>query len=161
MITNQWVNSYKRLVPGYEAPVHISWARVNRSDLIRIPAYREGKKESVRIEYRAPDPSCNPYLAFAVLLAAGIQGVEGKYVPPEPVEANIHQLSVEDREAAGIESLPGSLLEAITYAEESDMLQAALGEHLFKSFIKNKKIEWENYSRHVTDYEIKRYLSIL
>lgn len=161
LVTNQWVNSYKRLVPGHEAPVHISWARVNRSDLIRIPAYRAGKKESVRIEYRAPDPSCNPYLAFAVLLAAGIQGVEGRYVPPEPVEANVHELSSEDREKAGVKSLPGSLLEAIASAEESDLLKTALGEHLFKSFIKNKKIEWETYSRHVTDYEIKRYLPIL
>ena len=95
------------------------------------------------------------------MLAAGIQGVEGRYVPPEPVEANVHELSPEDREKAGIKSLPGSLLEAIAFAEESDMLKAALGEHLFKSFIKNKKIEWETYSRHVTDYEIKRYLPIL
>ena len=160
-VTNQWVNSYKRLVPGYEAPVYISWARINRSDLIRIPAFREGKEESVRVEYRAPDPACNPYLAFSVLLAAGLEGVEKEYPVPEPVEANVYQMSEEERKARGVETLPGSLFEAISYAEQSQLVKRALGEHVFNSFIKNKKIEWDSYRTHVTDYELKRYLPVL
>ncbi|MDP6495860.1 MAG: glutamine synthetase family protein, partial [Dehalococcoidia bacterium] len=129
LITNQWVNSYKRLVPGYEAPVYISWARINRSDLIRVPAYREGREESVRIEYRAPDPACNPYLAFSVLLAAGLEGIEKGYPVPEPVEANVYQMSADDRQRRNIRTLPGSLFEAIQCAENSELLQHALGDH--------------------------------
>lgn len=161
LLTNQWVNSYKRLIPGYEAPVYISWARINRSDLIRVPAYRQGREESVRIEYRAPDPACNPYLAFSVLLAAGIDGVENRYEPPLPVEANVYQMSEEERKRHGIRTLPGSLLEAIQCAEESALLKEALGDHVYHSFIQNKRIEWSTYRSQVTDYEIRRYLPIL
>ena len=161
LVTNQWVNSYKRLVPGYEAPVYISWARINRSDLIRVPAYRPGREESVRIEYRAPDPACNPYLAFSVMLAAGLEGVEKEYEVPQPVEENVYELTSGEREARGIGTLPGSLIEAIYLAEESELLRKALGEQVFHSFIRNKKIEWDSYRSQVTDYEIKRYLPVL
>ena len=160
-VTNQWVNSYKRLVPGYEAPVYISWARVNRSDLIRVPAYREGKESSVRIEYRAPDPACNPFLTFSVLLAAGLEGIEKQYPVPKPVEQNVYQMSSEERQERGIGTLPGSLWEAVQLAEKSELVRRALGDHVFHSFIKNKKIEWENYHSRVSDYEIKRYLPVL
>ena len=161
LITNQWVNSYKRLIEGYEAPVYISWARINRSDLIRVPSFREGKEESVRIEYRAPDPSCNPYLAFSVLLAAGLDGIENNYEAPDPVDINVHLLSQEERRRRNIRTLPGSLLEAIQGAENSDLVKRTLGPHVFHSFIQNKQIEWSNYRAQVTDYEIKRYLPIL
>jgi len=160
-VTNQWVNSYKRLVPGYEAPVYISWARINRSDLIRIPAYREGKEESVRIEYRAPDPACNPYLAFAVMLAAGLEGVEKGYEVPDPVEENVYEMGEAERLKRGVDVLPGSLLEAINFAEGSELVKSCLGDHVFNSFIENKKLEWGEYRSHVTDYEIKRYLPVL
>ena len=160
-VTNQWVNSYKRLVPGFEAPVYISWSRVNRGDLVRVPAYREGREASVRIEYRAPDPACNPYLAFGVLLAAGLEGIEKEYAVPDPVERNVYEMLPEERERLGIGMLPGSLWEALQRTEESELVRRSLGEHVFRSFIQNKKIEWENYRVHVTDYEIKRYLPIL
>ena len=160
-VTNQWVNSYKRLVPGFEAPVYISWARVNRGDLIRVPAYRPGKESSVRIEYRAPDPACNPYLAFSVLLAAGLEGTEKGYQVPDPVEENVHQMAQEERQRRGIATLPGSLWEALQLVEQSELVRRVLGDHVFHSFIQNKKIEWESYRAHVTDYEIKRYLPIL
>ncbi len=161
LVTNQWVNSYKRLIPGFEAPVYISWAPVNRADLIRVPAYRRGKEESARIEYRAPDPACNPYLAFSVLLAAGLEGVEKEYEPPPPAEENVSHMSAEERQRRGIQTLPGSLFEAIQYAENSELLRKALGEHVFQSFIQNKRIEWNIYRAQVTDFEIKRYLPIL
>lgn len=160
-ITNQWVNSYKRLVPGYEAPVYVSWAPINRSDLIRVPAFREGKNESVRIEYRAPDSSCNPYLAFSVMLAAGLEGIKRNYPVPDPVENNVLEMSEKERERLGIRTLPGSLWEAIQLAEHSKLVQDTLGDHVFKSFLQNKKIEWEEYRSQVTEYEIKRYLPIL
>jgi len=166
LVTNQWVNSYKRLVPGtgalgFEAPVYVSWALKNRSDLIRIPEYRPGKEQATRIEYRAPDPACNPYLAFAVLLAAGLEGIENNYPLPEPVEKNVFEMSEEERRARGIERLPGSLYEAILEAEGSQLLRRTLGEHLFQSLIANKKIEWEQFRSQVTDYELRRYLPIL
>jgi glutamine synthetase len=161
LVTNQWVNSYKRLVPGFEAPMYISWAKRNRSDLIRIPDYRPGREDSVRIEYRAPDPACNPYLVFGVMLAAGLAGLENGYNLPSPVEENVFSLSEEERVRRGIETLPASLWEAIRLAERSEFLREALGDHLFKSFIQNKKIEWESYRSQVTDYEISRYLPVL
>ena len=167
-VTNQWVNSYKRLVPGhepgplgYEAPVFVSWARVNRSDLVRVPAYKEGREESRRIEYRAPDPACNPYLAFSVMLAAGLDGVEGEYPLTEPAEDDLYRTSEEERDRMGIETLPGSLFEAVQITESSEMVERALGGHVFDSFIQNKKIEWDRYRAHVTDYEIDRYLPML
>jgi len=160
-ITNQWVNSYKRLVPGYEAPVYISWARRNRADLIRVPEYRPGRENSTRIEYRSPDPACNPYLAFSVMLAAGLEGIENGYEAPAPVEENVYEMGAEERERRGIGTLPGSLLEAILLTEKSEMLRKALGDHVFDGFIKNKKVEWDQYRTQVTDYELKRYLPIL
>jgi len=161
LVTNQWVNSYKRLVPGYEAPVYISWARINRSDLIRVPSYQRWGENSVRIEYRAPDPACNPYLAFSVMLAAGLEGVENEYEPPAPAEANVFEMTPQEREGRGIGTLPGSLWEAIQLAESSSLLRRTLGERVFRTLIQNKKIEWERFHTQVTDYEIKRYLPIL
>jgi len=161
IVTNQWVNSYKRLVPGYEAPVYLSWAMRNRSDLIRVPEYKPGKENDVRIEYRSPDPACNPYLAFAVMLAAGLEGIEKEYPCPEPVEENVFQMTAEERERRGIVHLPGSLFEAIQLAEQSELLRRCLGDHLYEILIKNKLIEWRDYRHHVTDYEIKRYLPVL
>ena len=160
-ITNQWVNSYKRLVPGYEAPVYVSWARRNRSDLVRVPMYKPGNENATRMELRSPDPACNPYLTFAVMLAAGLEGIENKYELPEPIEQNIYEMCQEDRDALSIKTLPGSLDDAIAITEKSDLVRKCLGDHVFYSFIKNKKIEWETYRKQVTDYELKRYLPIL
>jgi glutamine synthetase len=160
-VTNQWVNSYKRLVPGYEAPVYLSWARRNRSDLIRVPEYRPGREKATRIELRSPDPSCNPYLAFSVMLAAGLEGIEKKYPLPEPVEENVYEMSAEEREKRGIAVLPGSLQNAIELTENSEVVRKALGEHVFNAFVENKKIEWNEYRAQVTEYELKRYLPIL
>ena len=161
LITNQWVNSYKRLVPGYEAPVYITWARRNRSDLIRIPEYKPGKEVATRIEYRAPDGACNPYLAFAAMLAAGLAGIEHEYPLPESTEENKFEMSEEELAAKGIELLPGALDEAIRETEKSDLMRECLGDHVFDSLIKNKKIEWAEYRVHVSDFERDRYLSIL
>ena len=160
-VTNQWVNSYKRLVPGYEAPVYLSWARRNRSDLIRVPEYRPGREKATRIEYRSPDPACNPYLAFSVMLAAGLEGIEKELEPPKPVEENVYEMSAAQRQERGISTLPASLLEAILLAEKSELVRKSLGEHVFEAFIQNKKIEWENYRAQVTEYELKKYLPIL
>jgi len=160
-VTNQWINSYKRLVPKFEAPTYVSWATVNRSDLIRVPAYKADREMSRRIEYRAPDPACNPYLAFSVMLAAGLEGIEKKYDLPAPVETNVNEMSKKERKKHGIEELPSNLWEAIHITEQSTLVQKALGEHVFKSFIENKKIEWEMYHSKISDYEIKRYLPIL
>ena len=161
LVTNQWVNSYKRLVPGFEAPVYVSWARINRSDLVRLPAYRPGREHSVRVEYRAPDPACNPYLAFSVMLAAGFAGIENEYEVPAPVEENVFTMDRKQRDERGIESLPRSLWEAIQLAEKSDLLRRALGDHVFRSFIQNKEIEGEHFRTQVTEYETSRYLPIL
>ncbi len=161
LVVAQWVNSYKRLVPGYEAPVYISWARRNRSALIRVPMYKPGKANATRMEFRCPDPACNPYLAFAVMLAAGLKGVEEGYKLPEPIEDDIFKMTPAERESRGIESLPGSLGEAISATEKSDLVREALGDHIFEKFIANKKIEWNNYRMHVSDYEIEKYLPIL
>jgi glutamine synthetase len=160
-VTNQWVNSYKRLVPGYEAPVYLSWARRNRSDLIRIPEYRPGREKATRLEFRSPDPACNPYLAFSVMLAAGLEGVEKGLKPPAPVEENVYEMSEEERQKRGIGTLPASLLEAIMLAETSEVVRKSLGEHVFDAFIQNKKIEWNQYKAQVTEYELKKYLPIL
>ena len=160
-ITNQWVNSYKRLVPGYEAPVYISWARRNRSAMVRVPMYKPGKEQATRIEYRSPDPACNPYLAFAVMLAAGLKGVDEHYSLPDPVEADIYEMDEAAREKAGIISLPGSLFEAVQELEKSDLVRETLGDHIFNKFIANKKIEWDRYRTHVSKYEIENYFPIL
>lgn len=160
-VTNQWVNSYKRLVPNFEAPIFVTWATVNRADLIRVPAFKPGREESRRIEYRAPDPACNPYLSFSVMLAAGLDGIEKKSELPPPAETNVFDLSSEERKERNIESLPGNLWEAISITEDSELVRNALGDAVFESFIQNKKIEWERYRSHVTDYEIARYLPTL
>ncbi len=161
IVTNQWVNSYKRLVPGYEAPVYIAWARRNRSVLIRVPQPKLGREKATRIEARFPDPGANPYLAFAVMLRAGLKGIEDKIKLKEPVEADVYEMSEIEKKANKIETLPRSLIEAIEEAENSKLLKDTLGEHVFVKLIENKKIEWDEYRTKVTDYEIKRYLSVL
>jgi glutamine synthetase len=155
------VNSYKRLVPGYEAPVYLSWARRNRSDLIRVPEYRPGREKATRIEFRSPDPACNPYLCFSVMLVAGLDGIKNNLQAPAPIEENVYEMSAEERQKHGINTLPGSLAEAIQLAESSKLVQEALGEHVFKSFIENKKKEWDEYRTRVTEYELKKYLPIM
>jgi glutamine synthetase len=161
LVCNQWVNSYKRLVPGYEAPIYLTWAVRNRSDLVRVPQYKPGKEKATRIEFRSPDPACNPYLAFACMLAAGLDGIENKYELGEATEMNVYKLSEEEREKRGIGQLPGDLWEAIKLAEESDLMKKALGEEVFTSLIENKKIEWDTYRAHVTEWELDNYLSLL
>jgi glutamine synthetase len=160
-ITNQTVNSYKRLVAGYEAPVHICWARNNESALVRLPAPKKGKESSTRIEFRSPDPACNPYLAFSVMLAAGLKGVEEGYDLPPEATNNIYEMTPEERAAEGIGSLPQSLAEAITTMEESELVAEALGEHVFEYFIRNKRSEWLDYKSSVTPWELDRYLGSL
>jgi len=161
LVLNQWVNSYKRLVPGYEAPVYICWARRNRSALIRVPMYKPGKEKATRIELRSPDPACNPYLAFACMLHAGLKGIENRYPLPEPTEVDVYHLSPEERQKLGIEELPGSLIEAIEIAERSNLLREALGDHVFNELIISKKIEWDDYRIRIHPYELDRYLPIL
>ncbi len=160
-ITCQWVNSYKRLIPGFEAPAYISWGTRNRSALVRVPEYIPGKEKATRVEYRAPDPACNPYLTFAVMLAAGLKGIEEELELPDPVEVDVYSLSEKEREEMGIGTLPGSLGEALDIMEKSELVKECLGEHIFHSFLRNKREEWENYRAQVTEYEIKRYLPIL
>lgn len=160
-ICNQWVNSYKRLVPGYEAPVYVSWARRNRSALIRVPMYKPGKEKATRIEFRSPDPACNPYLAFSVMLAAGMEGVKKNYNLPEAVEEDIYEMDEKAREKAGIVSLPGSLNQALNLVEKSRLVRETLGDHVFEKFVANKKLEWDRFRTHVSRYEIDRYLPML
>ncbi len=157
-VTNQWVNSYKRLVPGYEAPVYVSWARRNRSAMIRVPMYKPGKEKATRMEFRSPDPACNPYLAFSVMLAAGLEGIENRYELPAPVEEDIYEMNPAERQAHGITDLPGNLYAAILIAEQSELVKKVLGPHVFSKFIENKKIEWNLYRTHVSQFEIDRYL---
>lgn len=161
LVTNQWVNSYKRLVPGYEAPVYISWAQRNRSDLVRVPMYKPGKEKATRVEYRSPDPACNPYLAFAVMLAAGLEGIEKGYELREPVEEDVYEMSPVEREKRGIGTLPASLHDAIEVAKSSELVKKALGEHTFTKLIENKTIEWDKYRTQVTAYELEEYLPVL
>jgi len=161
LVTNQWVNSYKRLVPGYEAPVYICWANKNRSALIRVPEYKPGKEKATRIEVRFPDPACNPYLTFAVMLRAGLEGIRNKYPLGDPLEVSAYEMDAIERKARTIDELPGSLSEAIECAENSTLLKETLGDHIFEKFIENKKIEWDDYRTKVTDHEIRRYLPLL
>lgn len=167
-VTNQWVNSYKRLtsqlhgpMPTGEAPVYVSWGHSNRSALIRVPMYKPRKGTSARIEYRAPDPACNPYLAFALILAAGLKGIEEGYTLPDEYEDNSFELTKVERAAMGIERLPESLGEAISVMQNSELVAETLGEHLFSHFLANKRREWDEYSAHVTTFEIERYLPLL
>ena len=161
VITNQWINSYKRLIPGYEAPVYISWAQRNRSTMVRVPMYKPGKEKATRIEFRAPDPACNPYLAFAVMLAAGLEGIEKKYPLFPPVEEDIFEMDEKARAAAGITSLPGSLYEALIAVQGSKLVRDTLGDHVFDKFVENKKVEWDRFRIHVSQFEIDRYLPML
>jgi glutamine synthetase len=160
-VTNQWVNSYKRLVVGFEAPVYVAWARNNRSAIVNVPHAKRGKKESTRIEYRAPDPACNPYLAFAVILSAGLKGIEEGYDMPTETTDNLYNLSTEERLAEGIKTLPGSLSDSIHAMENSEMVAEALGEHVFEWFIRNKRAEWAAYKSQVSQFELDRYLNRL
>jgi glutamine synthetase len=160
-VTNQWVNSYKRLVPGYEAPVYVSWARRNRSTMIRVPMYKPGKEQATRIEFRSPDPACNPYLAFAVMLGAGLSGIEKKLELPDPIEEDIFEMNPAERRAHGITDLPGNLYAATLETEKSELVREVLGEHIFNKFIENKKIEWDTYRTHVSQFEIDKYLPVL
>ena len=157
----QWVNSYKRLVPGYEAPVYVAWSRRNRSALVRVPLYHPGKEMATRMELRCPDPACNPYLTFAVLLQAGLEGIEQGYELPEPMEQNLYHLSPEDRQRMGIEQLPESLGEAVELAAASELVLRTLGEHTFNRFVEIKRREWEEYRLDVSQWELDRYLAIL
>ncbi len=161
LVNNQWVNSYKRLVPGFEAPAYISWARRNRSAMVRIPMYKPGKEKATRIEYRAPDPACNPYLAFATQLAVGLEGMEQNYVLGDPIEEDIFDMTPSERKDKGIGELPGNLYAAIQATEQSEIVRKALGDHIFNKFLENKKIEWDKYRVHVSRYEIDNYLSLL
>jgi glutamine synthetase len=157
----QWVNSYKRLVPGYEAPVYVAWSRRNRSALIRVPLYHPGKEQATRCEIRSPDPACNPYLCFAGLLAAGLEGIEKGYELPEPMEKNLYHLSPDERRKLGIEELPETLGEAIEVAAESELILKTLGEHTFTRFVEIKRQEWEDYRLQLSQWELERYLPIL
>lgn len=161
LVTNQWVNSYKRLVPGFEAPLYVSWALRNMADMIRVPAYRPGKDNAMRIEYRAPDPACNPYLAFAVALDAGLEGIEQGYELTQPLDRNVNEMTSKERRDMGIEALPTDLNEAIKLAEGSELLQKTLGDHVFSKLLENKRQEWARYRSQVTNYELDTYLSLL
>ncbi len=160
-ITNQWVNSYKRLVAGFDAPIYVTWARNNQSALVRVPSVKKGKPTGTRIEYRAADPACNPYLSLSTLLAAGLAGIEQGYELPPEIPDNIFGLTREERAAAGIERLPASLWAALESMEGSEVVAQALGEHVFEWFLRNKRKEWERYERHVSRYELEEYLPIL
>lgn len=155
------MNSYKRLVPGFEAPVYIAWARRNRSALIRVPMYQPGKELATRMEYRAADPVCNPYLTFAVMLAAGLEGAREGYELPDPLEQNIYTMTESERKNLGVESLPASLGEAIAETEKSELVRRALGDHTFERFIAMKKQEWDDYRIQVTPYEIENFLPVM
>jgi glutamine synthetase len=157
----QWVNSYKRLVPGYEAPVYVAWSRRNRSALVRVPLYHPGREQATRCEIRSPDPACNPYLCFAGLLAAGLDGIEKGYELPEPMEKNLYHLSPDERRKLGIEQLPETLGEAIEIAAESELVLKTLGEHTFTRFVEIKRQEWEDYRAQLSQWELDRYLPIL
>jgi len=160
-VTNQWVNSYKRLVVGFEAPIYVSWARNNRSVVVNVPHTKKGKAESTRVEYRAPDPACNPYLTFAVSLAAGLKGIEEGYELRPETTANLYELTPEERMAEGIKLLPSSLADAVDEMEKSELVAEALGEHVFEWFIRNKRAEWHQYKTHITQFELDRYFGNL
>jgi glutamine synthetase len=157
----QWVNSYKRLVPGYEAPVYVAWSRRNRSALIRIPLYKPGAEQATRAEIRCPDPACNPYLTFATLLHAGLDGIEKGYELEAPMETNLYHLTAEERREAGIVSLPETLGEAIDELAGSELVRKALGDHIFDGYVKLKRKEWDEYRVQLTQWEIDRYLAAL
>jgi glutamine synthetase len=158
---NQWVNSYKRLIPGYEAPTYLVWGTKNRSAYIRIPEYQRGKESATRIEIRSPDPACNPYLALTLIHAAGVQGVKENLTPPEPVDVDVFHMSESDRRRLNIQELSSSLEKAIELFEKSELVKETLPEHIYRKFIENKRIECDNFNKAVTDYEIKNYFEVL
>jgi len=155
------VNSYKRLVPGYEAPVYICWAQINRSALIRIPRYSPGREQSTRVELRFPDPSCNPYLAFATMLEAGLDGIKNKSIAPDPVSDDVYEYSLEELREHGIETLPSTLGEALDELGSDAVVRGALGDHVYQVFDRAKSAEWEEYRLQVSDWERRRYLELL
>src|SRR5262247_545377 len=157
----QWVNSYKRLVPGYEAPVYVAWSQRNRSALIRIPLYKPGNEQATRAELRCPDPACNPYLTFAALLQAGLEGIEQGYELAEPMDTNLYHLSAEERAERGIVSLPETLGEAVDEFAGSDLMRRAFGDHIFDNYVKLKRKEWDEYRIQLTQWELDKYLSVL
>jgi glutamine synthetase len=157
----QWVNSYKRLVPGFEAPVYVAWSRRNRSALIRIPLYKPGAEQATRAELRCPDPACNPYLTFAALLHAGLEGIEQGYELPPPMETNLYHLTAEQRRERGIVSLPETLGEAIDELAQSDLMRRALGPHIFDRYVELKRKEWDEYRVQLSEWEMKKYLAVL
>jgi glutamine synthetase len=157
----QWVNSYKRLVPGYEAPVYVAWSQRNRSALIRIPLYKPGSEQATRAEIRCPDPACNPYLTFAALLHAGLEGIERGYELPDPMETNLYHLTPEQRRERGIVSLPETLGEAIDELAGSELVRKALGPHIFDRYVELKRKEWDDYRVQLSEWEMQRYLRVL
>jgi glutamine synthetase len=157
----QWVNSYKRLVPGYEAPVYVAWSQRNRSALIRIPLYKPGSEQATRAEIRCPDPACNPYLTFAALLHAGLEGIEKGYELPDPMETNLYHLTAEQRRERGIVSLPETLGEAINELAQSELARKALGPHIFDRYVELKRKEWDEYRVQLSAWELERYLPVL
>ncbi len=160
-ITNQWVNSYKRLAAGGEAPTYMCWGHDNRSALVRVPMYKPHKGNSTRVELRSLDPACNPYLAFAVMLAAGMKGVREQYELPPEAEDDVWSLNDRERRAMGLRPLPGSLNDAIAAMEDSELIAETLGEHVFDFFLSNKRAEWADYRKQVTQFELDRYLRML
>ena len=158
---NQWINSYKRLYPGYEAPTYLVWGTKNRSAYIRVPEYQKGKESATRIEIRSPDPACNPYLAISLIHAAGIQGIKERLKPPEPVEVDVFHLSASERKKLNIEELSLSLEKALEFFEKSELVKKTLPKHIYQKFIENKRIECNNFNKAVTDYEIKNYFGVL
>jgi glutamine synthetase len=157
----QWVNSYKRLVPGYEAPVYVAWSQRNRSALIRIPLYKPGSEQATRAEIRCPDPACNPYLTFAALLHAGLEGIEQGYELEESMDSNLYHLTSEERKEQGIVSLPETLGEAVDALSESTLMRKALGDHIFDRYVELKRKEWDEYRIQLTQWELDRYLPVL
>ncbi len=161
LVTNQWVNSYRRLVPGFEAPTHATWSAANRADLLRVPRHKPGDPIAARIEYRVPDPACNPYLAFAALLAAGLDGVEAGTPLPAPLDRDVRDLGADEVARRAIAPLPGSLGEAIGAFAESDLLRGVLGAHVRDSLVANKRHEWDEHRSRVPEHELERYLGVL
>jgi glutamine synthetase len=160
-VLNQWVNSYKRLIPGYEAPAYVCWSRHLRSAFVRVPMAKPNKEASARVEIRSPDPACNPYLAFSVLLAAGLKGIAEKYDVPDEVDDDVDAMSESERAARGIDALPEDLADAVREMERSELVAEALGEHVFEEFLRNKRLEWESYRTYVSPFELDRYLPVL
>ena len=156
----QWVNSYKRLVPGYEAPVYVAWSQRNRSALVRIPLYKPGSEQATRAELRCPDPACNPYLTFAALLHAGLEGIEKGYELADPMDTNLYHLTSEERKERGIVALPETLGEAVDAFADSELMRRAFGDHIFENYVKLKRKEWDEYRIQLTQWELDRYLSV-